>query len=421
MGRIVEYFSSMHVLCLLTRSRHRAPHPFITDPTRSCEPMAALLHPALMCTPLQYVVSPRLIVDNERARRIVLEATHAIAGLHSLTMPMPGAAAMGMADWYSVSHKCDGTRYMLMVMEDGGVYFKNRVGFVYEFPLSNPLPPATILDGELVWCAEGGVFLAFDAVVLGGVRVWALPLDQRLAALSAHLLDTDEALTATAYTRGTHRQRARAGGSVQVLRKRHHRSVEDAMKSEPPFPSDGLVFTPRAMPYVLLPLLLRKWQPWRKRAVDLMGRYNLVYECCLNAKGRWTPSAIRWDKTHGSKGESIGGPCADESFFDGPDLVDFLGLTATMLAVSPCCGRTVMSKAQCLEAVEAGRLSKSGQKRATTYVARGGAAAAARPAARKAGRAGPRAPPRAARMNPLLLRRGRGHWRERTARSHRRR
>ena len=123
------------------------------------------------------------------------------------------------------------------------------------------------------------------------------------------------------------------------------------MKSEPPFPSDGLVFTPRAMPYVLLPLLLRKWQPWRKRAVDLMGRYNLVYECCLNAKGRWTPSAIRWDKTHGSKGESIGGPCADESFFDGPDLVDFLGLRATIsTALSPC-GRTVMSKAQCLAAV----------------------------------------------------------------------
>jgi hypothetical protein len=40
------------------------------------------------------------------------------------------------------------------------------------------------------------------------------------------------------------------------------------------------------------------------------------------------------------------------------------------------------------EAVEAGRLSKSGQKRATTYVARGGGAAAARPVARKAGKAG---------------------------------
>ena len=39
------------------------------------------------------------------------------------------------------------------------------------------------------------------------------------------------------------------------------------------------------------------------------------------------------------------------------------------------------------EAVEAGRLSKSGQKRATTYVAKGGAAAA-RPAAGKGGRAG---------------------------------
>jgi predicted HTH transcriptional regulator len=39
------------------------------------------------------------------------------------------------------------------------------------------------------------------------------------------------------------------------------------------------------------------------------------------------------------------------------------------------------------EAVEAGRLSKSGQKRATTYVARGGGAAA-KPVAGKAGKAG---------------------------------
>ncbi len=49
------------------------------------------------------------------------------------------------------------------------------------------------------------------------------------------------------------------------------------------------------------------------------------------------------------------------------------------------------------EAVEAGRLSKSGQKRATTYVAKGGAAARKAPSARKGSRARRAAPVRKAR------------------------
>ncbi len=47
------------------------------------------------------------------------------------------------------------------------------------------------------------------------------------------------------------------------------------------------------------------------------------------------------------------------------------------------------------EAVEAGRLSKSGQKRATTYVARGGASARKAPPARKASKARRAGPARA--------------------------
>ena len=267
--------------------------------------------------PLSWAVSPKLVTDKVLVDGVIDEATRTICGLKDLLMPVPCASIRTQqdVDWvsqpgrYTVAHKCNGTRYLLIVLGDGRVFFKNRVDFVYSYPIEPRLPGSSVLDGELVWCsdADRGYFLVFDALAVAGRRVWGLPLDERLAALRG-LTESDEALPPAKFNEGMHRQRAPSeGAAVRVLLKRHFPPAQ--LDSQCPYPQDGVVCTPVAMPYVT-PLLVRKWQPAGKRACDLRGEHGLVYECVPARAGQavvWRPVAIRWDKAQGNAGEGRGG------------------------------------------------------------------------------------------------------------------
>ncbi len=108
---------------------------------------------------------------------------------------------------YKVSRKGDGTRYMLIIAQDGKTYYRTLSGSLYAYPSVSTritidsgaagtscdssraqntkagcqrLPPGTVLDGEMVWLGDKGFFLAFDALMLGHERVWDKTLDERL-------------------------------------------------------------------------------------------------------------------------------------------------------------------------------------------------------------------------------------------------
>ena len=81
---------------------------------------------------------------------------------------------------YAVSPKCDGTRCLMLVDETGSVFFRSRIGTLYEFPVRGAnFSPGTVLDGELLWLGGLGFFLAFDALCIGRTRVWHLPTKVR--------------------------------------------------------------------------------------------------------------------------------------------------------------------------------------------------------------------------------------------------
>ncbi|KAG2496220.1 hypothetical protein HYH03_005818 [Edaphochlamys debaryana] len=278
----------------------------------------------------------------------------------ALPMPARTVASAAEARWvgwpgrYAVSRKADGTRHLLMVLggEEGEgaggsssaggsiggsgaeAYLLNRAGALYRFPIRTSevvahssvppsaaagcgggggLPSGTLLDGELMWVGGRGFFLAFDALCVGGRRLWSRPLRERLAAMGeggsgggvgggaggralaeAEASEELQAAAAAAATAAAEQpsqlagptifrktQQAplpSAGDTVCVLRKgatevtaaalRQLEASRDACS----YPNDGLVFTPYDMPYVLgMAELSYTWQPAEQVAVDLVG------------------------------------------------------------------------------------------------------------------------------------------------------
>jgi hypothetical protein len=178
-------------------------------------------------------------------------------------------------------------------------------------PAASGLPPRTLLDGELMWVGHpgsapaqrSGFFVAFDALSVGQQRVWHLPLWDRLQLLGLLLLqdaehsralraagalgnrggsDSAPGLLASAPALAlAKKQQAPPVGSdtITVLSKQHVpvtaqqlQRLQDTLPACP-FPTDGLVFTPCDMPYVLgMQQLLYKWQPPEVAAADITGR-----------------------------------------------------------------------------------------------------------------------------------------------------
>eukprot|EP00798_Chlamydomonas_sp_ICE-L_P029719 gene29719-5154_t len=257
----------------------------------------------LQAISIKPVVSAALVTSRAE-RDEVLAAVAAATGLHDLLghlpVPLQSVNTLDDAHWvghpgrYAVSQKADGTRCLLIV--------------------------TTILDGELLWAGppghRKGFFLAFDILSAGGSKLWHLPLQQRLVALEG-VLQLEEAnvsqllweacsLEATAACRSTEGesnpdsvvQRATNGRNkapwdcspqlvkkqqappvgtytVTVLRKMHLPVSAEGLKrveeEDCPYPTDGLVFTPMAMPYVLgMSEMLYKWQPAAQVAADLL-------------------------------------------------------------------------------------------------------------------------------------------------------
>jgi len=355
-GRIIEYFSSLGVLTVFENADPML-HRNVAQPSQRIKSMYGY-----KLEPLRSVVAQCLVANNDEARSILQSAAHS-AGLLELLIPVPRVAIRTQADvdWvsqpgrYTVSKKCDGTRYLLIKTSTGAVYFKNRVDFVYSFPLEteNSIPPNTILDGELVWhYSNGGHFFVFDALMVDGRRVWHLPLHQRLAELK--WLSTQ--IPPVRYIDGLHRQRMpHALATVRAILKPHY-TIAAFRKLSPTrfFPNDGLIFTPVAMPYVL-PVLMRKWQPCDQRACDIQGPNGLVFECVYH-QDKWTPVAIRWDKIKGQGDEEIGQQCKDPStFLHGMNHpLAYPNLPPTPYSMPPPPKRAVLSKQECLQAVSAG-------------------------------------------------------------------
>jgi hypothetical protein len=183
------------------------------------------------------------------------------------------------------------------------VYFRNRAGSLYTFPLrlsstqESPLqlPPSTVLDGELIWVGGQGFFLAFDALAVGQDRVWQQPLWARTAALqnTLRLVEAEaceELLHAATLSSAapppppgmipgfSKKQQAPPPGrdTVTLVYKRHLEVTGPALveleatRGRCPYPTNGLVFTPNSMPYALgMAELLRKWQPAEQAAGDV--------------------------------------------------------------------------------------------------------------------------------------------------------
>eukprot|EP00798_Chlamydomonas_sp_ICE-L_P031635 gene31635-6829_t len=265
------------------------------------------------------------LVTSRIERDQVLAAAEAATGLHNLLacLPVPLQSV-------NTLDEADGTRCLLIVTASRKSYFITRSGSAYAHPLSKsigssgsslPLPPNTVLDEELLWAGlhghRKGFFLAFDVLSSGGSKLWHLPLQQRLVALEgvlgleeaedSQLLRETCSLEAAAVSSSSIKGKSSPSGSlvqrpayvsiaapwcclpqlvkkqqappagsytVTVLRKTHHSVSAEVLKqlegSECPYPTDGLVFTPQAMPYVLgMSEMLYKWQPAAQVAVDL--------------------------------------------------------------------------------------------------------------------------------------------------------
>jgi adenylate kinase family enzyme len=439
----------------------------------------------LTFTPLEPVVSKRLVI-NRQAIDSALQGAEGMTGLamfgHETRLPVPSTPIQSTADaewisWpgrYCVSRKCDGTRHILITGEKGTAMMLNRAGSVYAYPITTPLPAGTVLDGELVWIADRGFFIAFDTISAGGrhARAWQLPLQDRVALLNETLqleeaeacielrAAAEEQIRRTAGQPPQHawsawiclkeecRARVKEESADELARRRVQRSSAPterkkatrfqamsmdewektpefgewqeariqnvtlkAINSTPalrvlhkkqqaplendevkvvwknhsdaspqslrllqetlpacPYPTDGLVFTPKEAPYALGMLeMLRKWQPADKATGDIkitsysstsqqrkmvqsitpMSLVNgLVYECFFDADYRrmscpltisrlshkhdtpvrqtqgWMPASIRWDKRNGNSQDSLCRLGRDTEHCSFQDMVD---------------------------------------------------------------------------------------------------
>jgi adenylate kinase family enzyme len=474
---LIEFFTSMDIAIEVSTQRFGAAlaqlgyarnGASLSHRQRAWDREQHSLPPQLLFAPLEPVVSKRLIVDRKAIDNALREAEE-ITGLAMFSseakFAVPSTAIKSTADaewisWpgrYCVSRKCDGTRHLLIISGKGSALMLNRAGAAYEYPITTPLPAGAMLDGELVWIAGRGFFIAFDILSAGAghTRAWQLPLPDRIALLSQVLrLDEAEAcdelhaaaaeqkrrtagqppqdawsmwvhmkdecrarvqaesaaelamrrvqrsgssgerrramkysamsveewertpefkgwrdtrmthimwasINSTAVLRVLHKkqQASLENDEVKVVWKNHldvsSQSLQLLEETLPacPYPTDGLVFTPRECPYALgMTEMLRKWQPINQAAGDIRTTsYNstpelrhmqniihpmqlvdgLVYECFLDRgyqlpsidtdtgrlliAGRnsfhsdrksetrgWRPASIRWDKRNGN-------------------------------------------------------------------------------------------------------------------------
>eukprot|EP00026_Physarum_polycephalum_P001247 Phypoly_transcript_01248.p1 GENE.Phypoly_transcript_01248~~Phypoly_transcript_01248.p1 ORF type:complete len:1053 (+),score=118.16 Phypoly_transcript_01248:360-3518(+) len=173
---------------------------------------------------------------------------------------------------YSVSHKVDGVRNILMSLPNE-TYIMNRSQQMKSVNVLcgirapyQQIPPNTILDGELVQIDGRKIFIMFDLLCLEGAVMWDLPFSIRQSKLkSISSLSTSSQLPLDDLP----------AHSVWVVAKEYYPStietIANLLSVKPWFPVDGLIFT-HPMGYVFgKDYMLFKWQPLDKIRCEVLS------------------------------------------------------------------------------------------------------------------------------------------------------
>lgn len=170
---------------------------------------------------------------------------------------------------YLVCYKMDGTRKLFVCCEIEGVKRAALIDRTYavEF-FTYTLPKDTLLDGELVTRNDGKqVFLIHDAMMIRGESLMQMPLSERLMKARA-LCKT--ILTKTPFV---------------TMVKEMRMLPEIDMLEDPPYATDGLIFTPLREPVQTgTHETMFKWKPREHITVDFQVMNGT--KLCIQERGR---------------------------------------------------------------------------------------------------------------------------------------
>ena len=189
---------------------------------------------------------------------------------------------------YDVSLKCDGVR-MFLLQRSGELFLidRRRKAVVWT-PLRSgvDIGDDTLLDGEFMQLDSDECFYAFDVLKLRGEPVWQLARDARVQALSDLSLVVEPAVLVRPSA-------AAATASAPSIVLKHaeplspdslHRSLVALSGGGAAFPTDGLIFSARQLPYQFgADDYTLKWQPTSHVFADLA-----ISECsiCIGMNSR---------------------------------------------------------------------------------------------------------------------------------------
>ena len=187
---------------------------------------------------------------------------------------------------YQVSYKVKGTRYWLIVLQQGSsCWLLNRMGSIYEvgkvdFSMSNPSDNSfgvlddSVFDGMLLTECSGAVhqFIVFDVLCFNGLRSWPLSLHGRLAKLSplspftAAVSPYTAAGNTTIFVQRNISQPITADNVCALLQSKVKKAVVGAV--------DGLIFTPTTAYTFGTSVMAFKWQDLQDFKVDITSEKN---------------------------------------------------------------------------------------------------------------------------------------------------
>jgi len=195
---------------------------------------------------------------------------------------------------YRVTWKADGTRYTMLIVKEGEVYFLDRDNSVFlsdKFFFPRRKQPEehifdTLVDGELVMDKDekGKLhprYLIYDIIKFEGQDVGHTDLDRRLLCIDKEIIKPR--------AMGVQSGRVDKSSEPFGIRKKAFHAVEGAQKlmdeimPKMPHETDGLIFQPLLDPYVpgQCPFVL-KWKPHELNSVDfLLNIITVKREGCL--------------------------------------------------------------------------------------------------------------------------------------------
>ena len=188
---------------------------------------------------------------------------------------------------YQVSHKVRGTRYWLIVLQQGtSCWLLNRLGSIYkidrvEFCMFNPSDKScfeglsdTVFDGILLTeCGASRQFIVFDVLCFNGQITWSLSLDGRLNKLAALAPFTEVMMSSSAsdntciYVQRNMYQPISTDNIAALLEAKAAAAIAGAV--------DGLIFTPTTLYTFGTSILTFKWQDLQDFKVDITQDTNI--------------------------------------------------------------------------------------------------------------------------------------------------